>query len=445
VVEGINNATLEGKIDGEVYVARVMWSLMSGLRITSIVGNGWNAGITNGIVKERVKRWTGKEINHVAVQGDDTHLIHKQWAVLMLCKMIYDAVGAESAESKFKIGTNGGYLRRIFERPTFSSGGRTVGYLARAVTSWTQRKPWSDEPWTPFNQLKSQWEALATMKQRGADGKILDAMWDAVTDNWSKSSGIDKRWLNAPTVYGGAGLGDWEGWVPSSKLPVVALPPDVLPQSVDGAPLLKRSWGLKGFALTDEEAQQLSNGRFSKLVGASRLPAVDRILRDMFNEAKDKAHVQWMHTRSPNVSCTFLDPGTTPATFKLWGNRISTTFGSRPDVAADWAMAKELAAVRAVSAMSVLKEMKPAIALWVKSQIRKGVCVGDVIDWYAGSLPGCNMNLTSGRMRSWALNLTAYNIKKPTKKNFKTVCSRIFAQASGFVVQSELGRRVGGG
>lgn len=433
VEHGFDDATLEGLINGEVLILKVLWSLMSGLRITSIVGNGWNSSITFGIVIKKLTKWTGLKPDAVSVQGDDTQMIHKQWGYLMMAKILYDVVGAESNESKFKVGTSGSYLRKIFEANT-SGEPRVRGYRARGITALTQRKPWSEEQWSPFSQLSAQWEALQTLRARGADPQFAQAAWKSIVRNWSSTSGVDSRWLSLPSALGGCGLGDWDGSRPSARLPKPDVPSPEVSVHVDAVVREEERFRANGFMVRDGDLGLHVQDKYEQTMATNRQPAVDRLLRDSFKDKMSKLSIAWsVPTKIPVFDSIVTTLPATKEGYQAW-KKVHTveTFGGAPELAELWEQAGVMARMRGTSRMMELEAARPALAHRIKQMSKRagGVSRGDIVDWLTGSLPGANMGWVTGKARDWAAILASHYLRAP--------CSREFIYRSYSVWQNAL-------
>lgn len=193
---GIKTATLD--------MIRVIGSLLSGLYITSLIGNMWNT------IKTKQVFAVLKNIVHTrdtVIRGDDTLITTDAAAALYVCRLLYDVFGAEANGDKFSVRrAHGEFLRQ-----TYSAGG-VEGYLARTVLSTVQRKPHSSTPWDAMADIRTLVSNTKTAIRRGADARAASDLLERSIDVMSKYTRIDKRWLELPISLGGWGIMPYRGW-----------------------------------------------------------------------------------------------------------------------------------------------------------------------------------------------------------------------------------------
>lgn len=185
-----DNQTLTNSLVQPAEEHKVTDGLMSGVRLTSLIGNIWNSNHN---------LWTAQvvDLDYWSVRGDDS---------LAIAKSKKDAVKYIQAMSVF--GAFGSYSKTLirqgsgeFLRTMYSPQG-TRAYVARALLAAVERKPWSNDPVQPFERLTNVISATRTAVLRGS----ADVYWPIVARNFRKSYQIDPITLAVPKMLGGLGL-----------------------------------------------------------------------------------------------------------------------------------------------------------------------------------------------------------------------------------------------
>jgi hypothetical protein len=206
VYVGFQHSKLRVRLEkGGILVLEVKGGVMSGLRLTSYLGNGWNTVLTKWV--GRILEMAG--VSHKSkdwVRGDDTQISTPTYAQCLLYKIGYDALGAKGAESKFGIHSR----QSEFLRTWFNQDG-CRGYLCRAIPALTQRKPWSSIPWSDEAVMNSLWQAGQTLLRRGVANERWQHLWGAYKRVWSQRKHVTQTWLQIPLSMGGLGVEPWDG------------------------------------------------------------------------------------------------------------------------------------------------------------------------------------------------------------------------------------------
>lgn len=278
VLEGFDNSTLEWKADKKVF--RVTGSLMSGLRWTSIIGNAWNSVVTGlaqehlqsiGVDTERVQRY---------IRGDDSAIFTNNWATGVLFKTAYDVVGAKAGAGKFSLQRRGMEFLRIW----YSD--HCIGYPSRSLPGLVQRKPWSNEPWTPDYVLRNIYEVIKTLRRRVKDHNTVDQVWQHLKRVWCKKHKLPIECIVSPRPLGGLGI--------ESSPITYSIHPKVL---VDQQSLLRgikvtnqnlwrqeriTTYFLKeyGIKLDTDRANRLSHNQFISTFAADDVRGISRQMRE---------------------------------------------------------------------------------------------------------------------------------------------------------------------
>lgn len=179
--------------------------LSSGLFITSVCGDMSNAAWTSQVLRlcDLLGVQSDQLLKQLDIMGDDTNLGSYNPFFLQLLDLLIRAEGLEAATGKFGILPG----RTEFLRVSYSKYG-AKGYMARAIVSLIQRKPWSKDPLNPLTPISSHLSALATVFRRRG---ISDDFWARATNlainNWCSLKAIDPAYATTATWNGGLGLG----------------------------------------------------------------------------------------------------------------------------------------------------------------------------------------------------------------------------------------------
>lgn len=166
-------------------------SLLSGLRITSIIGNIWNT--INTMVNRQILRSMGiHDQNSIFyIRGDDSVILSDSYPYLVLFSESYRGQNIVGGYGKFSIQIQEcEFLRQWYYK------GRIFGYLGRSVPSITQSKPWSNTAWTPDNVISSVIEAIETCIRRGSDINRSYILVRCCEENWAKTRLLKLKKIN---------------------------------------------------------------------------------------------------------------------------------------------------------------------------------------------------------------------------------------------------------
>lgn len=207
VVNSFDHSTLS-VVDpqGGRHTFRVTGGVMSGLRLTTVLGNGWNTIMTN---------WVKRVLDSLLVKlpglgryirGDDSAIRNDQYAESLLFRLGYEALGAKGSDGKFGIL----YGETEFLRTWYDQDG-CHGYPARAIPGLQQRKPWSSAPWEDESTMKHVYDTVQILRRRGCPEVRCTAWWRACKIVWSQRLHLSQDWLQVPRALGGLGVEPWDG------------------------------------------------------------------------------------------------------------------------------------------------------------------------------------------------------------------------------------------
>lgn len=247
-------------IDQKHYKEKVTGGLPSGVRMTSLIGNQWNAVITN-IVLSYAAEITGHEPADAGARGDDIYIVDYSPIYLAIVRECYKAVNAIGMDAKF--GICDGVCE--FLRNEISKTGQR-GWANRSIPSITQRKPWNPSPWGVSTQVTTTRENIATLERR----LLLSTnfLHHANKVKWSKYFKQSYKWLELPTREGGLGVYPDSGWRPGCKISLA------IAKSVKFTNLIPTS--PKWVKLNDEQANEFTQIKMNKLLATDDIVDVSK-------------------------------------------------------------------------------------------------------------------------------------------------------------------------
>lgn len=191
--------------------------LQSGQRITSLIGNIWNAVITKSALWVAKHLCPDLHIGEVALRGDDTYILTKTALNAYYIRLAYASMFALGNDAKFSIRQKS----CEFLRSEITTREATA-WLNRSIPSITQRKPWSDKPWDPVREVLVIADNIRTAERRRRNP--LGTIHLANKQQWSKFTHQSYHYLSLPTRLGGLGVYEFHGWVADCRIPPTARP-----------------------------------------------------------------------------------------------------------------------------------------------------------------------------------------------------------------------------
>lgn len=280
IMSGFKNATIEVRVPGSTNSTfTIEGGVMSGLRWTSLLGNGWNSVVT-GMAMKLLKMW-GVSTDSVEryIRGDDSAIFTSTWGTAALMNVAYDAIGAIGGEGKFSIR----HHEIEFLRVWFDT--RCHGYPCRAIPGLTQRKPWSSSPWSEDMVLRALHDGCVTLKRRATERtREIELIWRSLRHVWCQNHSLPDAVSWTPVFSGGYGLeaqpigSSWH-----IKPPVPKADKEAGIQIDNQLPW--RSETIKAYAKdrydldVGDLAQRLARGDLLATIAADNIPDVSRVIR----------------------------------------------------------------------------------------------------------------------------------------------------------------------
>jgi hypothetical protein len=183
----------------------VVGGLLSGLRVTSYVGNAFNFWMFNTI-HDFITKYLIPLNEYNTFKGDDTSIVVEEEAYGALLVELLQSFGADTDLGKFGLH----FGRTEFLRVWYYSN-TARGIANRVLPGLTQRKPWSNEPYFKHMTIVNIGSLIQILERR--TDKDLDYLFKGLARSWSQLYKIPIRALYTPTSLGGLGVrlspGEW--------------------------------------------------------------------------------------------------------------------------------------------------------------------------------------------------------------------------------------------
>jgi hypothetical protein len=382
MVSGFHDAVLLARDGDESRLFEVTGGLMSGLRITSVVGDGWNAVVTDAAV-ELAKLLLGDFVVDLWLKGDDSALAvdeYRQGAVLDVC---YDAVGAIGGVGKFSVQYGQYEFLRVWYDEVCS------GYPMRALPGLTQRKPWSSVPWEAQGVPRALCEVCGTLERRGLS-RARQVKWSLMRV-WCQKSRLPMSVLTTPTALGGWGLLPWDGKtkcepaVPQLRRDVVTV--------TNRSDRRERMWLERAeelaMPITAADAEALAAEDLSDALRADDVPTVGRAFRDEWNNVKGR--IKWRTVPVGSYSQLAPRPLVMPDDIdglELWRKEVfarASGFGAWKKYAPQ---VKDIQRLKRYSKVSISEWLKANVPeMWFDVwKLRRRFHMADALAWCLGEV-----------------------------------------------------------
>lgn len=279
---GFKNATLAVKetAGGETKekVFPVTGGVMSGLRYTTLLGNGWNTVMTR-ISKDYLEA-AGVPANVVSwIRGDDSAIFTPSYFEALLMRQALQTVGAIGNDEKFGIhGHATEFLRTWYAE-------RCYGYPGRMIPNLVQRKPWSAEPLNPADQWTVYRGIIDALIRRGCDVEACELVWDTLASRYCSKYNVPRSFFGTPRAMGGLGVEEFVAAEVAGPVPST----DGLKIEFQGTTDYRENkWKARaeelGYSISESDARALSDeDRMSKVSGDD-IMAFSAAVRPQFRE-----------------------------------------------------------------------------------------------------------------------------------------------------------------
>lgn len=417
-------------------VFRVTGGLMSGLLITSLVGNAWNTAQTARVYRWVFDRGLRPQLPEATkIKGDDTSLCDNRWEFCVAMVLGYKALNLKLGEGKFAVL----YQRSEFLRVWYDTEG-LHGYVCRAIPGINQRKPWASEPWDEVGTIRASWDALNTCIRRGAR-LALAAQWQqTLTERWAARTKLSGYFLQIPRMHGGLGVFPWDGKaVPVVRLPVVKksfTPPSPNKWFVAS---VGEKLALSYPPVLPSTVSSVSVDLVRDTISADDIPAINRKLRQDWNRQIVGFQNSFRIVAASSdvlpivpVNVTFLPlPGGLKNAERAAAALIPT-FGKFATHEQRWKDLQVIKQYETLRPLDVMDGLVPGFAYAVRSLERRGLSRGNALDWLFGTLPDqllCDIHPHLSRLLTNIAAYAVYVIHTRVRVSFSIILSRAFADA----------------
>jgi hypothetical protein len=255
-------------------VLPVTGGLMSGLRWTSLAGNGWNTTMTTMVSTMLAAMYLPMSEQRTHLRGDDSALAFGSWAAALVFRLGYTAVHAVGADGKFSIHHGATeFLRTWYDKDGLS------GYAARSIPALVQRKPWNAAPWYEESVMESLHQAIRTLRRR-IGGDSVEGAWRAIKTCWSRRKRLSQDWLMIPRPRG-LGIEPWDGrvWSDTWYSTRGKHQPTLSTNGFTAASIVTDPFALQ-YPVSAADADVMAQNRLYAKASSDDIPALNSLLRD---------------------------------------------------------------------------------------------------------------------------------------------------------------------
>jgi len=294
----------------------------------------------------------------------------------------------------------------------------------RALPGIFQRKPWSNEPWTPTAANTAIAGAINTIIRRGADKNLASIFRKHTLESWAQRKGIPAAAISIPVQLGGFGLLPWDGvTLISPKIPTFSI--DYLKDNIkinnkltDQRFMKAKTVASKYGLIMNPETQELyTKNVIVSTLSSDNFPSIRRLLRDAWD--KDIARTKFIVKRITRPTIIDNNANTSVPVISVGGlrawkedNALRTSFGR---------YTHEVSMLTQISALLRYCTDPPSLRAVIRSnaefkhinhflQNHKSAHVAEVLDWLGGisHSPDCLLSpkLTQSCQLDFAKNAT---------------------------------------
>lgn len=384
-LQSFSNATIVAREGEKVEEVKIEGGVQSGIRLTSLLGNYWNSTMTS-VGKEIVRK--AGNMNEIPswLRGDDSALYAKDYWTVLLMRLAYAAINAVGNDSKYGIHFEQSEFLRVWYAE------RCYGYVNRAIPNLLQRKPWSNEPWTPEGVLQAQLSTVDTMERRMSCK--FDILRSVLIQEWTIIRKVSSDWLQAPTTIGGLGILPFKGKIPSKPWPQLNKPKVLF--STDPASLEYYKEKYKDYNITDLEASTIQQEMMLDKAATDDVRGMGKIFRDAYNKilltVKD---VEWSSVSLGTFP--LADLPTTAALLRMTDQVISAemlaknrsaVFGHFKHLERWWNDTTLICQIRGTRPIKELEKYSPEAYREIRKLERRGLHRANAIDYIFGKISG---------------------------------------------------------
>jgi len=277
ILKGFRGAVLIARENERKEIYQVTGGVMSGLRWTSLLGNGWNTVMT-WLAKEVLVK-LGFDITDIEsyIRGDDSAIFSDSWQKAAMMDRAYSFLGVEGGEGKFSVRYHAMEFLRVWYK------GKCSGYPARAIPGLTQRKPWSNQPWSDDMVMRALFDVAKTITRRGVDAMDF---YSIVASRWCHLHHLPRESLQIPKTMGGFGVEPWSGDL-VMKPHLDEFKPE-RPEFTNMTEWRATWWKERGKELEIEVDSELAKENAEQdlmsTMGADDVPQISKVLREQWKD-----------------------------------------------------------------------------------------------------------------------------------------------------------------
>jgi len=382
-------------------IMNVTGGLMSGLRITSVIGNAWNTVQTAAVIANLSDLGFGVEDIHSYIRGDDSAIYTRNQVQAQSSVAMFDLMGVKAGKGKFSIR----YEEIEFLRIWYANN-KMVGYVNRTIPSLVERKPWNSEPWDVNATIRHIYSAVCTLRRRS--GKpIIEVIWKAMRQNWSALNKVPVAALGVPEQLGGLGIEPWDGkFMIKPAMPKFHKPQiEILSQTNWRRDRLKEEAVSLGLMVDDEIAGSLAREELIAAMTTDNTPGFLKGARQRWKESLKSAApktVPFSESRDQAMYYSLEMPRPSDVTRQALDDMV---LGSREKASDYGAMEGTVNVI--LSAKKFLRPLGMKLSAFVREYYpivyeriqHLGMHIGDGLDWLGGKLSVATSKISPGLSR----------------------------------------------
>ena len=383
IILSFDHDTLISKFGDTSKTFKVTGGLMSGMRLTSVIGNAWNTIMTECVFKLLEK--SGVDTSNIVdyIRGDDSAIFFDSVPKAQLFELGYRRIGVLGGVGKFSIKRH----QMEFLRVWYSK--RCFGYPARALPGIVQRKPWSNAPWEEEMVLKSLKEVTVTLTRRGVDS---EAVWKSLKTKWCILHRLPVASVMVPRSLGGFGIDTWDHKTfLTNKVPRIDKPPFTIMNQNDFR--YHKVCALAdelGLTLDENDLREIAIDQLSQVIASDDIPSVGKMFRTKWKQAIKLVKIS-SYTKPLAEYPKFISMALPPLDLNedslsratLYLNDRCGTYGKYKTNVSKLQLVKPFLKYTKESLRKYIRRTDPYLANAIAKE--KGH-IGEVLDWLSGNV-----------------------------------------------------------
>jgi len=373
----VTNAKLAGTEGDKKFIFDVNGGVLSGWFFTSYFGNGWNLGQSNTACS--IISSLGLSPPKKFIKGDDCVFFCDSKDILYLFVAIMEANEMKTSKGKFSLHKGCSEFLRI----RYSD--KAYGYVMRTIPGLTQRKPWSNQPWTDDVVLNNLYSTVNTIERRHGNTACL---MDTFIERWCALKNVNKQIIHIPRERGGFGIPPLIEDLIVKKEKRVEKETFITAKYLPERRMLELSRA--GIPCSKQDLINIATSELNTTLAADDIPAVSKILRAKANKRLRKLKTTKIrekgyayHETEVNVTQGILSNMTQKDNAALT-RFMPCSYGSKRKYNDVINSAKEILVQTKGKLLDWMKTTLPDLYIIVKQH--RSWSVNFCLDWFLGNL-----------------------------------------------------------